>query len=73
MKIPPEDFKNNVLISAAICLVTFLFFSRSLLLFIPVFALVIYGLWKRGGGQMNSWEDDDPADWWKKGKKWEEH
>mgnify|MGYP000134070641 CR=1 FL=1 len=73
MKLPLDDLKSNIVIAASICIVTFLFLNRSILLFIPVFGLVLLGLWKRGGGQADTWEDDDPADWWKKGKKWEEH
>jgi hypothetical protein len=73
MKLPSDDLKLNVLIAASVCLVTYFFLNRSILLFIPVFALVLFGLWKSGGGQSEAWEDDDPADWWKKGKKWEEH
>lgn len=72
MNIPPNDLKSNVLIAAGICVTAYLFFERSVLLFIPVFALVTYSLWKKGGGKMDAWEDDDPADWWKQGRKWEE-
>ena len=68
----PDDLTKNVLISACVCLVVYLFFSRSMFLFIPVFAAVVYFLWRKGGGQLNSLEDDDPADWWKKGKKFGE-
>ena len=70
MNLPHGDFKKNALISASVCLAVYLLIIRSILLFVPVFALVIFFLWKRGGGKMESWEDDDPADWWKKGKHW---
>jgi hypothetical protein len=72
MGIPSDNRKNRALLAAGACLLVYLFFSRSVFLFIPVFALVLLALWKKGGGELGAWEDDDPADWWKKGKHSEE-
>ena len=67
-----NDTKNNIIIAAGVCALVYLFMSRSLLLFLPVFALLLYGLWKRGGGKVQKWEEEDPADWWKKDNQSEE-
>ena len=68
-KKPANNMTKNVLIAVGVCVSVYLFFSRSILVFLPVFAGVVYLLWKRGGGKVASaWEEDDPADWWKKGK-----
>ncbi|HTL46872.1 MAG TPA: hypothetical protein VL688_02280 [Verrucomicrobiae bacterium] len=72
MSLPSDSPKNKLWLAAGACLFVYLFFSRSIFLFIPVFALVLLSLWKRGGGDLGAWEDDDPADWWKKGKRSEE-
>lgn len=67
-----RETKNNILIAAGVCAMVYLFMSRSLLLYLPVFVLVLYGLWKRGGGNVEKWEEEDPADWWKKDSQSEE-
>lgn len=58
---------NKIIICAlAAGVIMLLFLSRSVLLFIPVGILLVFWLWRRGGGQINHYEDEDPADWWKK-------
>lgn len=69
MQLPPDRTTRTLLLAGAAVLLTVLFFLRSVFLLIPVFALVLFLLWRMGGGEMGEWEDDDPADWWKKGKK----
>lgn len=69
----PDPMRKQVLTALAACLITFLFLTRSIFLFIPVFAIILLLLWKKGGGDVSAWEDDDPADWWKKGKQFGEH
>lgn len=72
MESEPQDRNIPILLALAICLTIYLFVIRSLFLFIPVFAGLLYLLWKRGGGSMERWEEEDPADWWKKGSRSEE-
>ena len=69
---PMDPRQKQILLADAAGLMTYLFLSRSVFLFVPIFVLLLLFLWKKGGGQMGAWEDDDPADWWKKGKQSEE-
>lgn len=64
------NLKQHVLIAVSVCIFFHLFMIRSAFVFIPAFAAVLFVLWKKGGGRMKAWEEDDPADWWKKGQKW---
>ncbi|MBU3758904.1 MAG: hypothetical protein FGM27_03120 [Candidatus Omnitrophica bacterium] len=61
-----KNFIRNLILAAAACLSVHLFVTRSPLVFIPTFAAVLFALWKRGGGSLNTWGEDDPSDWWKK-------
>ncbi|MDP3919910.1 MAG: hypothetical protein Q8R76_03790 [Candidatus Omnitrophota bacterium] len=72
MKIPPNESTRIALIAVFSFVVTILFLTRSILLFLPVFALMLYGLWRMGGGRLQKWEEDDPADWWKNGQRKDE-
>ncbi len=65
----PGNLKQNLLLAFGVCAFVHLFLSRSVLVFLPAFAAVLYILWKKGGGRMQGFEEDDPADWWKKGQK----
>lgn len=67
-----SETKNNLMIAGGVCALVYLFMSRSILLFLPVFVLIVYVLWKRGGGTVQKWEEEDPADWWKKDSRPEE-
>jgi len=69
---PMDPRQKQILLAVTAGLMTYLFLSRSVFLFVPIFVLLLLSLWKKGGGQMGAWEDDDPADWWKKGKQSEE-
>jgi len=70
MDMPSHEKQKLVLTAIIAAAITMLFFSRSILLFIPVGFLIIFWLWRKGSGQGSGrFEEDDPADWWKNGKK----
>ena len=63
----PNENQKNVLISLGVCACLYLFMTRSVLLYLPLFAGVLYFLWKKNGGKApNLSQEEDPADWWKK-------
>jgi hypothetical protein len=62
-----ETQKNVVMALGAIACIH-LFITRSVLFYIPLFAGVLFFLWKKNDGKApNLSQEEDPADWWKKG------
>jgi len=53
------------LLSVFVCLVLF---KRAALLFLPFFIILPFILLKKTGSGRRWGQEEDPADWWKKGK-----